>query len=96
VFVLPSFFETPGIAALEAGLAGANITITKYGGTQEYFGTMANYVDPGSVESVRAGILAALARPRSATLREHIRKHYLWQTIAEQTAKEYARYRAES
>jgi len=96
VFALPSLFETPGIAALEAGLAGANITITKYGGTQEYFGAMANYVDPGSVESVRAGILAALARPRSATLREHIRKHYLWQTIAEQTAKEYARYLAGS
>ena len=42
VFVLPSLFETPGIAALEAGLAGANIAITKYGGTQEYFGAMAN------------------------------------------------------
>jgi glycosyltransferase involved in cell wall biosynthesis len=92
VFVLPSLFETPGIAALEAGLAGANVTITKYGGTQEYFGAMADYVDPYSVESVRAGILAALERPRSAVLREHIRKHYLWQTIAEQTAKVYARY----
>jgi len=33
VFVLPSMFETPGIAALEAGLAGAKIVITKYGGT---------------------------------------------------------------
>jgi glycosyltransferase involved in cell wall biosynthesis len=92
VFVLPSLFETPGIAALEAGLAGANVTITKYGGTQEYFGAMADYVDPRSVESVRAGILTALERPRSAALREHIRKHYLWQTIAEQTAKVYARY----
>ena len=96
VFALPSFFETPGIAALEAGLAGANVTITKYGGTQEYFGAMADYVDPRSVESVRAGIIAALERPRSAALREHIRKHYLWQTIAEQTAKVYARYLAGS
>jgi len=92
VFVLPSLFETPGIAALEAGLAGANVAITKYGGTQEYFGSMADYVDPRSVGSVRAGILAALERPRSVALREHIRKHYLWQTIAEQTAKVYARY----
>ena len=33
VFVLPAKYETPGIAGLEAGLAGSKIVITKYGGT---------------------------------------------------------------
>ena len=33
VFALPSLFETPGIAALEAALAGASVVITKFGGT---------------------------------------------------------------
>jgi glycosyltransferase involved in cell wall biosynthesis len=89
VFVLPSLFETPGIAALEAGLAGAKIVITPYGGTKEYFGGMATYVEPGSVESIREGIASALKRTKNPELREHIRKEFLWQRVAERTASVY-------
>ena len=61
VFVLPSQFETPGIAALEAGLAGAKIVITPVGGTKRsYFGNNAIYVEPTSTENIAEGILAAL------------------------------------
>ena len=88
-FVLPSQFETPGIAALEAGLAGAKVVITPHGGTKEYFGGMAQYVDPGSVDSIRAGIRAALEKPRTFELREHIRRNFLWQKVAEKTAEAY-------
>lgn len=88
-FVLPSQFETPGIAALEAGLAGAKVVITPHGGTKEYFGTMAQYVDPGSVESIRKGIRSALQAPKTFTLREHIRQNFLWQKVAEKTAASY-------
>ncbi len=88
-FVLPSLFETPGIAALEAGLAGAKIVITPYGGPREYFGTMAEYVEPESVESIRAGILNALARPRTGDLKAHIRKNYLWENVGAKTADVY-------
>jgi glycosyltransferase involved in cell wall biosynthesis len=89
VFALPSLFETPGIAALEAGLAGAKIVITKYGGTQEYFGAMATYVEPESVESIREGILSALKQPKDTALRTHIREKYLWEEIARQTGEVY-------
>lgn len=89
VFVLPSLFETPGIAALEAGLAGANVVITPYGGTREYFGSMAEYVEPDSVESIRGGIVKALASPKGTALRDHIKRNYLWQRIAERTAEAY-------
>jgi glycosyltransferase involved in cell wall biosynthesis len=89
VFVLPSLFETPGIAALEAGLAGAKVVITPHGGPREYFGDMATYVDPRSVDSIRSGIVAALQAPRSPSLREHIRKEFLWQHVAEQTLRAY-------
>ncbi len=89
VFVLPSLFETPGIAALEAGLAGAKIVITPYGGTQEYFGDMAEYVEPGSVSSIRDGIVRALHRERDGRLREHIRREFLWQNVAAKTAAVY-------
>jgi glycosyltransferase involved in cell wall biosynthesis len=89
VFVLPSLFETPGIAALEAALAGAKIVITPYGGTREYFGTMAGYVDPDSPGSIRNGILTSLAEPKSTVLRDHVRSRYLWPRVAELTARAY-------
>lgn len=88
-FVLPSLFETPGIAALEAGLAGAKIVITPHGGTKEYFGEMAEYVDPHSVESIRKGIVLALQKKKDGRLREHIRREFLWQKVSERTAAVY-------
>jgi len=51
-FILPTKYETPGRAALEAGLAGANIVITPKGGTKEYFGNFAEYPDPHSISSI--------------------------------------------
>jgi glycosyltransferase involved in cell wall biosynthesis len=91
VFALPSLFETPGIAALEAGLAGSKIVITKYGGTHEYFAESARYVEPKSVESIVQGISDALKDPKGPGLREHIRKNYLWQSVAGQTLDAYKR-----
>jgi glycosyltransferase involved in cell wall biosynthesis len=88
-FVLPSLFETPGIAALEAGLAGAKVVITPHGGTREYFGDMAEYVDPHSVEAIRTGIMRALDRKKDNLLRDHIRKEFLWQHVSRKTAEVY-------
>jgi glycosyltransferase involved in cell wall biosynthesis len=84
-FVLPSKFETPGRAALEAALAGAKIVITPFGGTREYFGEMAEYVDPYSVNSIRMGMERALNRSKNSDLREHVKNNYLWNKIAEKT-----------
>lgn len=89
VFVLPSLFETPGIAALEAGLAGAKVVITPYGGTKEYFGEMAEYVEPHSVGSIKSGIEAALAKHKDERLRKHISQEFLWKRVAEKTAEVY-------
>lgn len=89
VFALPSLFETPGIAALEAGLAGAKIVITPYGGTREYFGSHAEYVEPRSVESIKNGIMKALNTQNTSTLREHIKKEFLWSAVAEKTLAVY-------
>ena len=89
VFALPSLFETPGIAALEAGLAGAKIVITPYGGTRDYFGTFAEYIDPYSVRSIRDGITAKLNAPKSNSLKERIRNEFLWKHVAEKTRDVY-------
>lgn len=89
VFALPSEFETPGIAALEAGLAGAKIVITPHGGTREYFGDLAEYVDPRSPASIASGIRRALETPKSEALRRHIQSEFLWRRVAEKTADAY-------
>lgn len=96
VFVLPSLYETPGIAALEAGLAGSNVVITPHGGAREYFGDLAVYIDPYSITSIRRGITQALNKPASATLQDHIRNRFLWSHIAEKTASIYNRVLQES
>jgi glycosyltransferase involved in cell wall biosynthesis len=88
-FVLPSLFETPGIAALEAALAGSKIVITKHGGTVEYFGDHADYVDPKSPADIRRGIEHALGRTKSNDLREHIHRMYLWSSVAKKTLSVY-------
>ena len=88
-FVLPSQFETPGIAALEAGLAGAKIVITPFGGTKEYFKDMAEYPDINSVESIRNGIEKSMNKPKDETLKNYIKDNFLWNKIAEKTAEVY-------
>jgi glycosyltransferase involved in cell wall biosynthesis len=89
VFVLPSLFETPGIAALEAGLAGAKLVMTPYGGTREYFEDLVRYCDPYSVTSIRREIQNALAVTANTHLRDHLRARFLWPEIARQTARAY-------
>ena len=89
VFALPSFFETPGIAALEAALAGAAIVITPHGGTRDYFGDEAHYVDPRSPSSIARGIKKGLVQPAQDGLQERIAREFIWQRVAEKTAAVY-------
>ncbi len=89
IFVLPSLFETPGIAALEAGLAGAKIVITKYGGTKEYFQDYAEYVEPTSVDSIAEGIKKSIAKPKDKKLIELIKGNYLWEKVGKLTLDAY-------
>lgn len=88
-FVLPSQFETPGIAALEAGIAGAKIVITPFGGTKEYFKDMAEYSNPYSIESIKSSIEKSLNKPKDEKLKNHIKENFLWNKIAERTDEVY-------
>jgi len=90
-FVLPSWFETPGLAALEAALAGAKIVITSGGSTQEYFGTEALYVNPNEIEDIRLKMRLAEGQLRNGRLRHRIRDNFLWEKVAEKLADCYAR-----
>ena len=88
-FALPSLYETPGIAALEAALAGARIVITKYGGTVDYFEDLATYVEPTDVGSIARGINTALAAPAPPALRDRMRTEFLWPRVSEKTVAVY-------
>ena len=88
-FILPTRYETPGIAAMEAALAGANVVITPYGGTEEYFKDMALYANPFSVEDIIKKTEQSLNQPSNDKLKTHILENYLWKNIAESTLKFY-------
>ncbi|MFA5101420.1 MAG: glycosyltransferase family 4 protein [Candidatus Omnitrophota bacterium] len=82
-FVLQGWFETPGLVALEAGLAGANLAVTCAGSTREYFKEFVEYLDPADLHSIRGAVERALQKDRSQALRAHILGHYLWHHSAE-------------
>ena len=90
-FVLPSQFETPGIAALEAGLAGAKIVITPFGGTKEYFNNLVEYPDISSIDSIKNSIERSLNKPKDEKLKNHIKNNFLWKKIAGDTSEVYAK-----
>ncbi len=89
VFVLASQFETPGLAAMEAALAGANIVTTEAGGTKDYFKEFAHYITHSSIESIQHGIIEALSKPKSPELVNHISENYSWSKVGELTMKNY-------
>ncbi|MBL7086563.1 MAG: glycosyltransferase, partial [Candidatus Cloacimonetes bacterium] len=88
-FILPTRYETPGRAALEAGLAGANVVITPYGGTKEYFEQFAEYAEPSSINSIIQAMKKSLEKKKNSTLKDHIRKYFLWDKIAKKTLSIY-------
>lgn len=89
VFALPSWFETPGLAALEAGLAGSAVVVTPFGCTREYFGDRVRYARPGRHRELAAAIAGAWEDGAVPGLSRHIRSHYLWSNAARKTAEVY-------
>src|SRR4051795_3125182 len=61
VFALPSWFETPGLAALEAALAGCAVVVTPFGCTREYFGDWVLYARPDRPRAIARALVRAWA-----------------------------------
>ncbi|MFA6601154.1 MAG: glycosyltransferase [Candidatus Omnitrophota bacterium] len=81
-FLLATWLETPGLAALEAGLAGAKVVVTREGATEEYFGPHAAYVSPDRPREIRDTVMSVFRKAPGPGLREHIRQNYLWPAAA--------------
>jgi len=89
VFALPSWFETPGLAALEAALAGAAVVITPFGCTHEYFGERAEYARPDRPRQIAQAILKAWDSGPDPRLASHVGTRFLWSDVAQRTAEVY-------
>lgn len=91
VHALVSWYETPGLASLEAALAGCAIVTTDRGGTKEYFGDLAQYCQPDNLSSICDALERAWRIPTPPMLKEEIAKKYTWPQVAMETLEAYRR-----
>ncbi|MBU2633738.1 MAG: glycosyltransferase [Nanoarchaeota archaeon] len=89
VTVLPSWLETPGLSALEGGLAGSNIVITSRGTSIDYFKNHALYINPFDNKDIKNKIIKAYNKEKNKELAEHIKKNFLWDILMKKLIKGY-------
>jgi glycosyltransferase involved in cell wall biosynthesis len=87
---LASWYETPGLVALEAGMSGTPLVLPAIGSAREYFGGLGEYVNPDNAQDIRRKTQAALARGRSAALARHVQDNFSWKAAAKATRDAYA------
>jgi len=93
VVAFPSWDETPGLAAMEGAAAGANLVITKYGCTKDYFREYAGYVEPRDLNDIREKLIAAYEAPRNPKFAKFMRENYSWGKVADMVIEGYGQAR---
>ena len=92
VFALPSQFETFGIAALEAAVAGAPLVLTSNIWSRDVFKGIARFVTPGSVDELTEALVESLWKresQRAAGTAQKLLAEYEWRNIAQRLARFY-------
>lgn len=89
VFALPSWFETPGLAALEAALTGCALAITPYGSTRDYFGELVEYGWPDRPAEIERAVVRSWEDGPDPRLDRLIATEFVWPKVAEITAEVY-------
>lgn len=89
VHVLPSWYESCGLATMEAAAMGCNIVATRNGFATSYLGEDAFYCDPGSWASIFTAIDNAAKAPVNTRLRDRIITQYTWRQTANRTFEAY-------
>lgn len=89
-FAMPSLRETPSIASLEAGAAGARVLTTDLGSTTEYFDKHVVYVNPYDLSSLANGVEEILSRDKDSALTSHIKNLYRWGVVVEKLVDTYS------
>ncbi len=88
VHALASWCELPGLASLEAGVAGCNVVSTARGTAREYLGDGAWYCDPADPETIRGAVVAAYRADRDGRLVERLRR-YTWERAGQGLKRVY-------
>lgn len=91
VFALPSLRETPGLAALEAALAGTRTVVTRAGCAEEYLGTHAWYCDPLDERDIAATVEAAWHAGQHRQAQQAHVGVFTWDKVAHLTLEAYKR-----
>lgn len=95
LFVLPSYYENFGIAVAEAMAAGVPVVISdRIQIAEDIQQAEAGWVAPLEVGAIANSIKSALLNPQERQRRglngkEHAKKHYNWEAIAQQTIDAY-------
>jgi glycosyltransferase involved in cell wall biosynthesis len=89
VVALPSWFETPGLAALEGALAGAAVVVTPHGCAREYFGDRVEYARPERPKEVARALSRAWRAGPDPRLAPHVGAWFRWSDVALRTAEVY-------
>lgn len=89
VHACPSWYETPGLASLEAALCGCRLVVTPGGCTREYFGAETALADPVDRPGLRAAVLAQLEAPAHPEARERLARDFSWSAAARATERAY-------
>lgn len=91
VHILASWFDTPGLVNLEAGLAGCNLVVSNQGTAVEYFNDLVWYCSPNDSRTITSTVLEAYHSPQVDDLQSHILRNFTWQQIGEATLEAYNR-----
>ena len=89
VHALVSWYETPGLASLEAAACGCRVVSTAWGCAKEYLQDKAWYCRPDDPADIRRAVLAAMAAPEPAGLSEMVRARFNWTEAAKATLAAY-------
>lgn len=90
VFILPSFLETPGLAAIEAYVMGANVVVTNEGSAREYFEDNVIYINPNKINSIECGIRDALVDLEYKKIeRAKFRENFEWGDVTNRLVNIY-------
>lgn len=87
-----SWIEGIALSSIEAAMSGCTPVVADRAGEIEYYGEFGGYANPGSVESIRRGIVGAwkshTERVRQDT-KSHMRGRYTFEKAASQTLDAY-------
>lgn len=89
IHAIVSWYETPGLATMEAAVAGCKIVTTNKGSTIEYFGGNVEYCDPFSYASIKQALDLVSKKSANSKLSKEILSKYTWDHTAQDTIAAY-------